>query len=136
MNSVVPSPGRVLAHLVAFAACAWVAFLRNSEWIFHGLDGRYIWALVEQQHDWTPLRAGLGMNPLQGIGNVTLAYNFNLAPAYWRGRLTSRLPGRSPRTRCFLWSFSLRCFWPAQSRVCPGPRACSERGSLPHWRFQ
>jgi len=86
MNSVVPSPGRVLAHLVAFAACAWVAFLRNSEWIFHGLDGRYIWALVEQQHDWTPLRAGLGMNPLQGIGNVTLAYNFNLAPAYWLAR--------------------------------------------------
>ena len=65
-----------------FLVVAALAFSNNRGLLFSGLDGNYLLTLARFQFDWLPIAFGFFANPLQGMGDMSFAFNAWLHPGY------------------------------------------------------
>jgi hypothetical protein len=83
MKSRATGPLTVIANLVAFSACACLAFARNINALFYHYDGSYLLVAVRDQMNFGQPIFDYTNNFLQSIGNIQLPQNAWLLPFLW-----------------------------------------------------
>jgi len=76
-------PLTVIANLVAFGACAFLAFARNINALFYHYDGSYLLVDARGQLNFGQPLFDYTNNFLQSIGNIQLPQNARLLPFLW-----------------------------------------------------
>ena len=83
MMSRASGPLLFFANLVAFSACAMIAFARNVNALFYHFDGSYLLVDARDQLKFGQPSFEYSSNFLQSIGNIQLPQNARLLPFYW-----------------------------------------------------
>jgi hypothetical protein len=83
MRSRATSPLLFFANLVAFSACAMIAFARNVNALFYHFDGSYMLVDARDQLKFGQPSFEYSSNFLQSIGNIQLPQNARLLAFYW-----------------------------------------------------
>jgi hypothetical protein len=83
MMSRASGPLLFFANLVAFSACAMIAFARNVNALFYHFDGSYLLVDARDQLKFGQPSFEYSNNFLQSIGNIQLPQNARLLPFYW-----------------------------------------------------
>jgi hypothetical protein len=78
-----PRALQLFANLVAFSACAMIAFARNVNALFYHFDGSYMLVDARDQLKFGQPSFEYSSNFLQSIGNIQFPQNARLLPFYW-----------------------------------------------------
>jgi hypothetical protein len=90
----------LFANLVAFSACAIIAFARNINALFYHFDGSYLLVDARDQLKFGQPSFEYSSNPLQSIGNIQFPQNARLLPFYWPIGWFSDM--RTAKVACYL----------------------------------
>jgi hypothetical protein len=83
MMSRAAGPLLFFGNLLAFSACAMIAFARNVNALFYHFDGSYLLVDARDQLNFGQRSFEYSSNFLQSVGNIQFPQNARLLPFYW-----------------------------------------------------
>jgi len=69
-------------HLLLLLVTCLLVFKSNRQLLLLGYDGAFYRTTIKLQHDWMSPAPHFGMNPLQGLGNISFGVNTYYSPGY------------------------------------------------------